>query len=308
MRFRIHSAVLAMLVVVPAGASAQSAGVPTTPAFQQVIRLAQDGYSDSARTLITRIIDRTTPTDPSYPEALFTAATVARSGEEMRLLFSRISLEYSRSAWADDALLRLGQLDYGAGNHAGTMSRVRRILNDFPTSPVIPEAALWGARAGFELKQNATACEWLARGVTAAKDDVETRNQLEFLRSRCTPDMVNAPMPTPSRTPDASAARTTPPRADSVRRQPASPTPAQASTGVSEAPWRVQVGALTDPAAIRRTMQQIEAAGFTAYTVAGPNGMTKIQAGPFATREAATAQLAKVKAAVNGAAFVTRVQ
>jgi len=72
--------------------------------------------------------------------------------------------------------------------------------------------------------------------------------------------------------------------------------------------WRVQVGALSDAAAIRRAVQQIERGGFTAYQVAGPAGLTKIQAGPFVTREAAAAQMARVKAAVNGDAFVTRTQ
>jgi len=101
---RTTLAVATLLAPVPLAAQL---GIPTTQAFQQVIRLAQDGYGDSARTTISRIIDRTPATDPTYAEALYTAATVARSGEEMRLLFSRISLEFGSSAWADDALLRL---------------------------------------------------------------------------------------------------------------------------------------------------------------------------------------------------------
>jgi outer membrane protein assembly factor BamD (BamD/ComL family) len=98
----------------------------------------------AARTLISRIIDRTPTTDSTYPEALYTAATVARSGEEMRLLFSRISIEFSSSAWGDDALLRLAQLDYGSGNADMAMTRIRRFMNDYSASPLLPIAALWG--------------------------------------------------------------------------------------------------------------------------------------------------------------------
>ena len=283
-------------MVLPVAATAQDTGMPTTPAFQQVVRLAQDGYGDSARTMITRIIDRTQPGDASYPEALYTAATVARSGEEMRLLYSRVSVEFSRSAWADDALLRLAQLDYGAGRGDDAMSRVQRIFNEYPTSSVIPVAALWGARAAFNHRQFATGCDWIARGVAVVGDDVETRSQLEFARGRCTGTPVNesAPAPTTRPTPPPAPAPTT--RADTPRT-----TPPAAGGG-----WRVQVGALNDEGAIRRVSQAIERAGFTVYRVAGPNGLTKVQAGPFATREAAQAQLARVKAAVHGDAFVTR--
>lgn len=296
-----RTAVVIAIVAAPGSLGAQH-GIPTTQAFQQVIRLAQDGYGDSARTTISRIIDRTAPTDPTYPEALYTAATVARSGEEMRLLFSRISLEFGSSAWADDALLRLAQLDYGAGNPEGVMARVQRLMNDYPASPVLPIAALWGARAAFERQQAATACDWIARGLAAAGDDVESRNQLEFARGRCTGGPVtNAPIQAPpERAPDVARNVDTARAAPPVR---STTPPASRASG----PWRIQVGALTDAAAIRRTVQQIERAGFTAYRVPGPNGMTKVQAGPFTSRDAAQAQLARVKAAVGGDGFVTRV-
>jgi cell division septation protein DedD len=51
-------------------------------------------------------------------------------------------------------------------------------------------------------------------------------------------------------------------------------------------------------------IQKIEGAGFRAYTTPGPRGLTKIQAGPFASRAAALAQLPKLKRAVGGSAFV----
>lgn len=270
--------------------SAQGAAMPTTPAFERVVRLAQEGYGDSARVTIRRVIDRTQPTDPSFPEALYTAATVSNSGDEMRLIFSRVAVEYSTSAWADDALLRLAQLDYGAGYPDAVLARVRRLMNDYPSSPVIPAAALWGSRAAFERQQVATACSWLARGIAAVGDDVEFRSQLEFARTRCNDGVVPVDAPL---TPDTFR----------TRRAVTSPTPpVPPATGA----WRVQVGAFTDASAIRRTTQQLERAGFTVYRVATPNGVTKVQAGPFATREEANAKLAAVRSAVNGDGFVTR--
>lgn len=297
------------VVALPAIAKAQDTGMPTTPALQQVIRLAQDGFGDSARTTVARIIDRTPPTDALYPEALYTAASVSKSGEEMRLLFSRVAVEYSRSPWADNALLRLAQLDYGAGNLDGALSRVQRIMSDYPGSPVIPVAAMWGSRAAFERRQMATGCEWITRGIAAAGNDVETRNQLEFARVRCT-NVTPENAPTVAATPPA-ATPPTPTPAPAPAPANAGDIPVSRGTAVpalrpTTGGWRVQVGALRDAAAIRRTRQAIERAGFTSYVLPATGGLTKVQAGPFDTREAAMANLAKVKAAVNGDAFVTR--
>lgn len=273
--------------------AAQDSALPTTPRFVEILRLAQDGRGDSARVLINRYLEETASADASYPEALYTAATVARTGDQARLLFSRVAVEYATSAWADRALLRLAQLDYGAGDTQGAVTRVTRLMADYPLSPILPTAALWGARAAFERRDGTTACAWLTRGIERVGDDVELKNQLEFTRQRCTTlggsttptgPVPTQPQPEPVRTP-ASENRTT--------TAPASP-------------WRVQVAAVSDPAAIRRVEQQIERAGFTVFRVPGPNGLTKLQAGPFATREAAQAKVAALAAAVGGRPFVTR--
>jgi cell division septation protein DedD len=71
----------------------------------------------------------------------------------------------------------------------------------------------------------------------------------------------------------------------------------------------VQVAAISSRAAITSTVAKIRKAGFTAYQVEAGKTRTgatlvKVQAGPFATREAAVAQVAKLKQAVGGAPFV----
>lgn len=287
---------------------------PVTPAMQEVVRLAQDGYGDSARAVVARTLSKTSISDPLYPEALYTAATVAKSGDDMRSQFSRVVIEFSSSAWADKALLRLAQLDYGGGNTQGAVERMRRLFNDYPTSSVLPTAALWGSRAAFERKEMQLGCDWLAKGIAAVGDDIELKNQLEYAKQRCTagPGLEPAPMradslrtkpglePAPRRDDSLRskpAIEPAPKRDDSLRAKPPATKPAE--TGA----WRVQVAAIADKAAIRRTVQKIEAAGFRAYQVAGPRGLTKIQAGPFTTRDAAAAKVATLKKAVGGSPF-----
>lgn len=303
---RVVSLTVAVLALRPAVNLVAQA--PTAPALQEVVRLSQDGYADSARALVARILAKTATSDPLYPEALFTAAMVAKTGDDMKLNYSRVAIEFSSSAWADKAILRLAQLDYGSGNSESAVNRIRRLFTDYPASSILPAAALWGSRAAFDRKEIQLGCEWLTRGIAVVGDDVELKNQLEFSKQRCTVGV---------------GVEVAPPRADSLRSKPAvEPSPAQhdslrvkptpppapapaAATGAG--PWRIQVAAITDKAAIRRAVQKIEAAGLNAYQVAGPRGLTKVQAGPFKTREAAAAKISALKAAVGGAPFVVKV-
>lgn len=289
--------VLASIFAAPL--AAQDYALPTSPRFVEIVKLAQDGRADSARTTIGGILMAMRPNDAEYPEALYTAATIASSGEEARLLFSRVAVEHPRSAWADKSLLRLAQLDFGTGDTEGTMNRVRRLITDYPQSTVLSQAALWGSRAAFERMDNATACDWLERGIAAVGNDVELRNQMEFARQRCAGNLSNAapPMRTPESRPiDGRMVIETPP--------PPPPPPAAAPVGM----WRVQVAAISDPAAIRRVEAIIRRQGLTAYRVPAAGGITKVQAGPFDSRDDANARVAELTREVGGRPFVTRVE
>lgn len=295
-------AVLLLLAFAGTPLAAQDVAMPTSPPLVKIVRLAQDGHADSAQAAITALLEVTVPGDPLYPEALYTAATVARAGADARLLFSRVVVEHGASPWADRALLRLAQLDYGTGDTEAAMNRVKRLMSDYPASPVVATAALWGSRAAFERRDAAQACAWIQRGLDQVGEDVEMRNQLEFARQRCT-----NPAPAPTRPP---VERVVPPSTPAPTTGTASPPPSPRPTTPTPAagPWRVQVAAISDAAAIRRVEQQIARAGLTAYRVRGPNGLTKLQAGPFATREEAVAKVATLKAAIGGQPFVTRVE
>lgn len=290
-----------MLVVMVAGAgtsalAAQAPILPTTPQLQEVVRLAQEGYGDSARAVVARIVIRTPENDPVFPEVLFTAATVAKTGDEMRANFVKIVIDHPLSVWADKALLRLAQLDYGGGKYDGTIEKVTRFFTDYPTSSVLPAAALWGARAAFDRQQMQQACDWLTRGILVVGEDVELRNQLLFAKQRCVlnPGAEMAPVV-------AESLRAKP---AGVTRTPAPAKPLVVAPKPPASPWRVQVAAIANKDAIARVVQQIERAGFTAYKVPGPRGLTKLQAGPFATREKAKAALPRIKAAVGGSPII----
>src|SRR5690606_32845064 len=301
MKSLLRALLTALLALAPASIAAQDFALPTSPQFVEIVRLAQDGRADSARATIGGILTALTPESPEFPEALYTAATIASSGEEARLLFSRVAVEHPRSEWADKSLLRLAQLDFGTGDAAAAVNRVRRLMQDYPSSGVLASAALWGARAAFELQQTGQACEWLARGIANAGEQDELKRQMEFAQQRCTGEVAISD-PT-LRTPETVRTERPPVREAPV---PAPAPPPPPPSPAAESPWRVQVAAISDPASIRRVEGIIRNAGLTPYKVPGPGGLTKLQAGPFATRDAASARVAELRAAVGGQPFVTR--
>ncbi len=246
------------------------------------LRMAQEGSTDSARASVGQLLQATPPTDTLYPQVLYTAGLVSRNVEEMRRNFSRVSVEYTNSAWADDALMRLGLLDYASGDVAGALRQFERVRNDYPDSPLLASTSEWAARALFDQKKPAEACAWLALGRETAGEDIELGNRLAFLSGRC----IAAPAPDTTTTP------ATP--------EPTKPTKPTKPTG-----FGVQIGAVNTDAAAQTLVASLTAAGFTGYVVQEKN-LFKVRAGPWPDRAQAQEALAKVKQKLGGAPFIVK--
>ena len=149
------------------------------------MRAAQEGRGDSARTAVDRLLAATPPTDTLYPQILYTQAMVAGTAGDMRRLLQRVTVEYGTSSWADDALLRLVQMDYATRNFDGAARNLERLKLDFPSTPLLPQAAYWAGRTYFDANNPTAACRWLADGMAQARNDVELQNQLGYLYQRC---------------------------------------------------------------------------------------------------------------------------
>jgi len=260
---------LSSLLAVPAAAQ-------TDARLVTAVRLAQDGMGDSARAVMGRILAVTKPTDSLYPEVLYTVAVVASSVQDKRLYLQRVAVEYSRSDWADDALLQLAQLDYAGRNPAGTVQQIERLLADYPGSPIRATAALWGARAAFDQRDRALACQWVNLGLGAVGDDVELRNQLDYQEERCRA---------------MAAAEST-----STQRPPAKPSGPQ---------WLVQVAAFKTRDAADNAVASLKQLGYGAFTTAD-GGYLRVRAGPFASKAEAQAAVERIRQRLKGQPFVTR--
>lgn len=270
------AALLALALLLPTAAASQS-----DPRLVDALRIAQEGGSDSARVLVTNLLRQTPPTDTLYPQALYTMGLVSRSIDEMRRNYTRVSVEYATSDWADDAIYRLALLDYAAGNLPGATRQLERIRNDYPDSPALGAAAEWAARAFFDQRKRDEACAWVTIGMERAGEDVELRNRLEFLNGRCTnPQPADTARPAPD-----TAATPAPPA-----------TPARTGFGV-------QVAAVNTQAAADKVMGDLRNAGFQAYTVK-EGALFKVRAGPYPDRAAATAAAEQIRRKLRHSPFV----
>jgi hypothetical protein len=174
------AALVLALAGIPSSALAQS-----DPRLVDAVRAAQEGRGDSARTIVDRLLAATPPTDTLYPQILYTQAMVAGTAGDMRRLLQRVTVEYGTSSWADDALLRLVQMDYATRNFDGAARNLERLKLDFPATPLLPQAAYWAGRTYFDANNPSAACRWLADGMAQARNDVEVQNQLGYLYQRC---------------------------------------------------------------------------------------------------------------------------
>jgi cell division septation protein DedD len=270
------------------------------PRLVTAVRLAQDGRSDSARAVAGRILAALEPTDSLYPEALYTLGLLAASEQDRRLYLRRVVVDYAQSAWADDALLQLVQLDSAAGDAAGAVREVDQLLRDYPGSPLTAVAALWGSRAAGDRKDSATACRMADAGLAAVGDDIELRNQLEFQKQRCQGLEALAAESTRAAVADSTARA----KADSVARAAASrrrPSPPPSPAGRHG--WFVQISAVkTESAAAAETLRA-KTAGFD-VVIARENGLLKLRAGAYPTRTQAQAAAVRIKAKIGGHPFV----
>ncbi len=264
-RAALAAGVLGLAWVGPGRLDAQ-----TDPRLRNAVALAQSGQLDSARTLVDRLLATLPPTDSVFPEALYTAGLVAADAPTVMRYLQRVIVEYDRSPWADDALLRLTQLHFAQGDAASTVQAAERMRRDYPDSPLFPQAAFPAARAYFDLRDETRGCALIRIALAGAGDNVELRNQVNFYAARCPPEGGPAP----------DAARPAAPR------------------------FAVQVLAVRGTAQVDEMLTRLRGMGYTTRVVRDTTGLFKVWVGPYPTREAAQQAQQQIRTRLGGQPFI----
>jgi len=237
--------------------------------LQAALRLAQEGRQDSAQALVGQLLATLSPADSVYPEAVYTQAKLGTDARTITTNLQRVIVEYSRSPWADDALLLLAQFHFAQGDDAATVQAAERLRRDYPDSPLRARVALPAARASFNLRDATRGCTLIHEAEAGAGDDVEFRNQVSFYASRCS----GASSPS-------------------------------VDTGTGVRAYSVQVLAIRSTAQVDEMLTRLTVMGYDARVVRDTSGLLKVRVGRYPTREEATTAQAQLRARLGGRPFV----
>jgi septal ring-binding cell division protein DamX len=230
--------------------------------------------------MVRRLLAAASPADSVYPEALYFAGVLAPDPQTVATHLQRVMIEYSRSAWADDALLRLTQLYEAQGDAAATAQAAERLRRDYPDSPLVPRADFAGARAYFSLRDESRGCAMIREALAANTLDVEFRNQVGYYAARCSPARPPAP-PGPA-------------RADS------------AAPGTTKG-FAVQVLAVRSSFQVDEMLTRLKVLGYEARVVRDSTGYFKVRVGRYPTREQAQRAQTNLRTRLGGQPFIVEV-
>ena len=325
------------VVVAPITARAQS----RDSLYRRAQGMVSNGDAATGRALVDSLLNTTQEGTSQYAQGLYWRATLAASSTDAEHDYQRIVVDYPLSPWADDALLRLGELELMQGDYDAALLHLQRLTRDHPNSPLRAKASYWTARTFFEKGDASEACaandDALAH---AAKSDIELKNQINYQHQRCRTVAMQPTAPPPANTTVASNTPPTPPTPAGTATESIPPSPPSPPTSASESRSRhgrerstrptpttrhgkaskstspvpslekptgaygVQVAAYYDRSQANWFAEKLRKRGYAAH-VDGSAAPFRVRIGHYTTHAAAATALVKLKAKqIDG--FVTK--
>ena len=177
--------VLTTLLVLAVPLSAQQP-VPTDSMYRHAHGLVSRGQGAEGRALVDSLLLVTPPGTPADAEGLFWRAVTASRVEDAERDYLRIVIEFPLSPRAEDALIRLAELEMMRGDRTRAQRHLQRLIIEHPNGPGRARASYWLARVFFEANDLPRACNELnVARARAAASDVELRNQVDYQAQRC---------------------------------------------------------------------------------------------------------------------------
>jgi cell division protein FtsN len=316
--------------VVHAQSSGASAAVRPTAAdsiFRRARRLVGEGSGAEGRALVDSMLRIAPEGSAAYGNALYWRGALAETATDAEQDYRRVIVEYPLSAYADEALLSLAELEQARGDRAAAFQHLQRFVRERPASPARARAGLAAARLAFEQRDTNHGCAMIGEALASvSSSDVELRNQIEYYGSRCTaaaqasapraaaPSTVAQAAPTPS----AAKPITTKPEAAKTSAAPASDTATTASEPIapeSTAPaptktatpperassegarrgiWTIQLAAYNTRADAERLVRKLATRDVKAR-ISGTSKPFRVRLDYYPTRQAAAAEVAALK-------------
>lgn len=241
------------------------------PLLARIQQLVNAGNRDGARALAdSALLVRTVGTQ-GYAEALYARAVATADATSAERDYLRLTIEYPFSPRVEDALLMVAQLRQARGDRGGARGQYERLSREFPRGTHAARSAYWAGRLALDDGDLSRGCTSLFEASErVSREDVELRNQIEYLRRRCM-------MPGGGGTVAAPPRDTTPARDTTT------------TTTVAEAQeYSVQVAAFQRKRDADALASRLRARSFQ-VRVAGTRAPYRVRVGRYATRDAAVA-------------------
>ncbi|MFI5230610.1 MAG: SPOR domain-containing protein [Gemmatimonadales bacterium] len=280
----------------PPVASAQREGAPPSTAADSVYararRLVVSGNGAAGRLLVDSMVAATEPDTPGYADALYWRAALAASTDDAASDYRRMIVEYPTSPHTADALLALARLEIARGDRTLAATHLERFRLENPKHPDHAAAGLLLAQVSFEQNDLARGCTTLQETLREVPADaVEMRNQLLYYQPRCAAADANPASnlpPAPVVQPPHGKAPT-----DSAKASPhASSAKAPAA---ARGRYTLQLAAYASKADAEALAKRLKGRGFEVRVVGGTR-LFRVRTGHYATRAAAAAAQAQLKA------------
>lgn len=280
----------AMVAVVPAPTASAQANVSVDQVIGRARAMVENGEGRAGRLLLDSMVQQAASGSTALGEVLYWRGLLSESGIGAERDWRQLLLEVPSSPRAEDALLRLAQLQLLRGRPADSRVFLDRLVRDYADPGSQARAHFWLAKGWFDSNDIPRGCGALeiARGA-APSSAVELRALVDDMSSRCRGVTAVAPT-SPSSTP--AALPPIPPPATATAAAP----PAAAATTTGGVPagarYSVQLAAYArlDPAQamVRRlATQNVDA------RVDGTVAPFRVRTGYFRTQAEAAARLAE---------------
>lgn len=298
MNIKTASLILLALILIPGKSSAQQLDAVNN-VVARARTLVESGNGRMGRIVLDSAVKESATGSIELGELLYWRGLLSEAGIDAERDWKRLLLEVPLSPRAEDALLRLAQMDQMRGRPASSREFLERMIRDYSDSGSQARAHYWLAKTFFDENQKPMACGALDVSRKAApKSAVELVAQIEDLNSQCrgvTPVAVTTGVPANI------PAVQTPPVAEPAAVV-STPTPAAPATvAVQETPaanvearYSVQLAAFNRQSQAETLVRQLAAKRIEAR-VDGSSSPFRVRTGYFSTKTEAERKLRELK-------------
>jgi hypothetical protein len=199
-RLALFSSLLLFSVAVRGDAQSTAASLsPNDSVFRRARRLVSEGNGGAGRAIVDSLLKREEEGTTAYGNALYWRGALAETAADAERDYRRVIVEYPLSAYSDDALLAIAELEQARGDRAGALAHLQRFVKEHPVSAARGTAAFAAARLAFEQRDTRVGCAMIADArASVPSTDVELRNQIDYYTPRCAVADAGGASPTPA--------------------------------------------------------------------------------------------------------------